>query len=82
MPTFEFMLLTSPGNASGTETIIAAAARQFCEPHGTGFTTHIYGTICIPIPSMRPIHRGNFDMGAVYEPILSGKAAIEFGIPC
>ena len=30
---FVFMLLMSPGIMSGTETIIAAAARQFCEWH-------------------------------------------------
>ena len=30
------MLLTSPGKVSGTETIIATAARQFCENYEGG----------------------------------------------
>jgi hypothetical protein len=29
-----------------------------------------YYSICIPIPPMRLIHRGNVDIRAVYEPIL------------
>ena len=67
----------------GTETIIAAAARQFCERHTVwdapstfGEKRKTYDTICIPVPSVRPIHCGNIDMCAVYEPILGDKAAI------
>ena len=80
---FVFMLLMSPGIVRGTETIIAAAARQFYERREGQDTRSTlgktYDSICIPIPSMRPIHRGNVDMGAVYKPILSGKATIRFG---
>jgi hypothetical protein len=74
---FVFMLLMSPGNVRGTETIMAAAARQFyerCEGQDTLSTFgKAYDSICIPIPSVGLIHRGNVDMSAVYEPILSGK---------
>jgi hypothetical protein len=58
--TFVFMLLTSPGKVSGTDSIIAAAARQFCkrhkgqDPRPTFGNAH--GSICISIPSMRPVH--------------------------
>jgi hypothetical protein len=38
-----------------------------------------YNSICIPVPSMRLIHRGNIDMCTMYEPILVGnKSAISF----
>ena len=47
---FVFMLLMGPGINGGTETIIAAAARQFCERHegmqqftlGKGLQFHMY----------------------------------------
>jgi hypothetical protein len=65
---FVFMLLMSPGKVSGTETYHqdyhcsdGAAARQFCgrrkgkDARSTFGKTHC--AICIPIPSMRPIHR-------------------------
>ena len=74
---FGFMLLMSPGNVSEIETIIAAAARQFCERHEGQDTRSTFGkaydSICIPIPSVRLIHRGNVNMSVVYEPILSGS---------
>jgi hypothetical protein len=59
---FVFMLLTSPGKVSGTDTIIAAAARQFCEPHkghcrmARSKFGNAHGSISISVPSMRPIH--------------------------
>ena len=80
---FVFMLLMSPGNVRGTETIMAAAARQFYERR-EGQDTYstfrkAYDSICIPIPPVGLIHRGSVDMSAVYEPILSSKAAVRFG---
>lgn len=77
---FVFMLLMSPGIKGGTETNIAAAARQFCERHRaedapSTSERKTYNSICIPVPSMRVIHRGDIDMCAVYEPILCDKAA-------
>jgi hypothetical protein len=70
------MLLTSPGKVSGTETIIAAAARQFCEcecgqARMYSSFRRAYNSISISISSMGLIHRGNVDICAVYEPILS-----------
>lgn len=75
---FVFMLLISPGIVGGTETIIATAARQFFKRHkgcaGSTFEKKkTYNPIRIPVPSMRLIHRGNVDMCAVYEPILSNE---------
>jgi hypothetical protein len=73
------MLLMSPGNVRGTETIMAAAARQFYERREGQDTRSTfgktYGSICIPIPSVGLIHRGNVDMSAVYDPVLSGEVA-------
>jgi len=71
---FKFMLLMSPGIVGGTETIIAAAARQLTPNQ----------SICIPVPSMRLIHCRNVDMCAMYEPIVgyhdSGDRAEEDGV--
>ena len=66
----------SPGNVSETEAIMAAPARQFCKRHKgqdryTSTFRKAHNSTCIPIPSMRPIHRGNVYMSAMYEPILS-----------
>jgi len=41
--TFVFMLFMSPGIVGGTETIIAAAARQFCERHKGRNTRSTFG---------------------------------------
>ena len=46
---FVFMLLMSPGIKGGTETIIAAAARQFCERHeGRDATIYVRKRLTIP----------------------------------
>ena len=72
----------SPGSVRGTENITAAAARQFYERHeerDARFTLgKAYDSICIPIPSMWPIHRGDVDISAVYKPILSRKSTVSF----
>jgi hypothetical protein len=85
---FVFMPLMSPGIVDGTETIIAAAARQFSNvirdrTHDPRSERKTYNTICIPVPSMRLIHCGNVDMPvcATYEPIPGNKAAISFEAP-
>ena len=75
---FVFMLLMSPGIVGGTETIIAAAARQFSERHKgqdayPRLERKTYDSICIPVPSTRPIHCGNVDICAMYKPILGHK---------
>jgi hypothetical protein len=69
------ILSTRPGKAGGTETTIAAAARQFCELYSDVKCIRVTGTydsMGVPIPAMRPIHRRNVDPGAVHKPVLFG----------
>jgi hypothetical protein len=71
----------------GTETIIAAAARQFSiviwdRTHDPRSERKTYNTICIPVPSesMRLIHCGNVDMPvcAMYEPNTRQQSCHQF----